>query len=88
MLTKAKLYPDADQSPSFPAIEQEILEAWRRQGTFEKQVAMRPRTHPDGSSNEFVFYDGPPFRQWPPSLWAHRHQLREGYHTAIPGDAR
>ena len=61
MLTRSKPYPDADQNPSFPAIEGEILERWEREGTFEKQVAMRPKTRPDGASNEFVFYDGPPF---------------------------
>jgi isoleucyl-tRNA synthetase len=54
-------YPGADQAPSFPAIEQEILERWRRDGVFKLQVAMRAKTNPDGSSNEFVFYDGPPF---------------------------
>ncbi|GGF78793.1 isoleucine--tRNA ligase [Azorhizobium oxalatiphilum] len=57
----AKLYPSADPSPSFPKIEQEVLEYWKAQGTFEAQVAARPKTNPDGSSNEFVFYDGPPF---------------------------
>ncbi len=61
MSAKPKPYPDADQAPSFPAIEQEILGRWAREGTFERQVSMRPKTKPDGSSNEFVFYDGPPF---------------------------
>ncbi|HEX4768117.1 MAG TPA: isoleucine--tRNA ligase [Lichenihabitans sp.] len=61
MSVSKKPYPDADQAPSFPAIEQEILGRWAREGTFEKQVALRPKTKPDGSSNEFVFYDGPPF---------------------------
>lgn len=61
MSINGKPYPDADQSPSFPAIEQEILERWERDGTFARQVSGRPKTRPDGSSNEFVFYDGPPF---------------------------
>ncbi len=61
MSARPKPYPDADQAPSFPAIEQEILERWAREGTFERQVAARPKLNPNGSSNEFVFYDGPPF---------------------------
>ncbi len=61
MPTKPKPYPDADQAPSFPAIEQEILERWQRDNTFERQVSARLKTNADGSSNEFVFYDGPPF---------------------------
>ncbi len=42
--------------PEFPALETEILDYWRRDGTFAASVAARP----DGD-NEFVFYDGPPF---------------------------
>jgi isoleucyl-tRNA synthetase len=61
MSHETKPYPNADQSPSFPAIEQEILARWDRDGTFERQVMFRPKRNPDGSSNEFVFYDGPPF---------------------------
>ena len=61
MRQEAKPYPSAEQSPSFPKIEQEILQYWKCQRTFEAQVAARPKTNPDGSSNEFVFYDGPPF---------------------------
>ena len=61
MSIKTKPYPDAEQAPSFPAIEQEILARWQRDRTFERQVEGRPRAAADGSSNEFVFYDGPPF---------------------------
>ena len=61
MSATSKPYPDADQAPSFPAIEQEILERWARENTFLRQVSARLKTHADGSSNEFVFYDGPPF---------------------------
>ena len=61
MPIKSKPYPDAEQAPSFPAIEQEILARWQRERTFEQQVEGRPRAAADGSSNEFVFYDGPPF---------------------------
>ena len=87
MPTQQKPYPDADQAPSFPAIEQEILARWQREGTFLQQVALRPKTNPDGSSNEFVFYDGPPFANGLPALRAYRYELREGHHPALPGDA-
>src|SRR5215469_15145306 len=53
-------YPDAQPNPDFPAIEEEILARWARDRTFEASVEIRPRKI-DGKSNEFVFYDGPPF---------------------------
>jgi isoleucyl-tRNA synthetase len=52
-------YPDVPQQPSFPAIELEVIEQWRRDDTFRASVAARPAG--DDGSNEFVFYDGPPF---------------------------
>jgi isoleucyl-tRNA synthetase len=52
-------YPDVPQQPSFPAIELDVIEHWRRDDTFRASVAARPAG--DDGSNEFVFYDGPPF---------------------------
>ena len=52
-------YPDVPSSPRFPEVEEEILASWARHGTFQASVERRP-AGPDGS-NEFVFYDGPPF---------------------------
>jgi isoleucyl-tRNA synthetase len=60
-MANTKSYPEADPTPNFPAMEQETLARWERDRTFEQQMAMRPKTQADGSSNEFVFYDGPPF---------------------------
>ncbi|MBV9521081.1 MAG: isoleucine--tRNA ligase [Hyphomicrobiales bacterium] len=60
MNERAHIYPPAEQNPSFSAIEKEILERWRRDRIFEASVANRPRVV-NGKSNEFVFYDGPPF---------------------------
>src|SRR5579872_7316186 len=57
---KATLYPPSEQSPSFPAIEQQILEFWRQERIFERSVEDRPMQI-GGRTNEFVFYDGPPF---------------------------
>jgi isoleucyl-tRNA synthetase len=53
-------YPEVESNPSFPAIEQEVLDFWKRERIFERSVAQRPAVR-DGASNEYVFYDGPPF---------------------------
>src|SRR5262245_36990513 len=57
---KKSHYPPVDPNASFPALEREILELWKRERTFETSVGERPRKI-GGRSNEFVFYDGPPF---------------------------
>jgi len=54
-------YPAVDASPSFPKIEEEVLAYWKDERIFERSVEDRPENSPDGTSNEFVFYDGPPF---------------------------
>src|SRR4051812_34587157 len=50
-------YPDAEQSPNFPQIEQAILARWKSERIFERSVENRR----DAGAPEFVFYDGPPF---------------------------
>lgn len=35
--------------------EKDLVQQWKKHGTFEKSVEMRPK------SNSYVFYDGPPF---------------------------
>ncbi|HEX2849613.1 MAG TPA: isoleucine--tRNA ligase, partial [Acidimicrobiales bacterium] len=52
-------YPKVESQPSFPEIERGILDFWTADETFRTSVDRRPRGA-DGS-NEFVFYDGPPF---------------------------
>jgi isoleucyl-tRNA synthetase len=54
--TQHSPYPSVVSQPSFPRIEEEILEFWERDGTFQASVEQ----HPTGPQ-EFVFYDGPPF---------------------------
>ncbi len=54
------MYPKIESNPSFPAIEKDVLEYWRRERIFEKSVENRPSVV-DGKTNEYVFYDGPPF---------------------------
>ena len=52
-------YPDVPQQPSFPSIENEILELWDRDDTF--RASIEGRAAGDAGANEYVFYDGPPF---------------------------
>lgn len=66
--------PAADSviaSPSFPAIEQHILEFWKRDDTFRASIAQRA----EQSADEWVFYDGPPFANGLP----HYGHLLTGY---------
>ncbi len=52
-------YPEVPAQPHFPELEERVLARWRKERTFERSVEGRP-AGPQGS-NEFVFYDGPPF---------------------------
>jgi isoleucyl-tRNA synthetase len=63
--------PDAplDASPSFPALEREVLQGWKDGDTFRKSVAARE------GCEEWVFYDGPPFANGLP----HYGHLLTGY---------
>ncbi len=66
-------YPDVEPQPSFPAIEERVLESWERDGVFQASVDGRPSG--ERGSNEFVFYDGPPFANGLP----HYGHLVTGY---------
>jgi isoleucyl-tRNA synthetase len=59
--------------PDLPAVERAVLEHWAADKTFEASVEQRPAGE-DGS-NEFVFYDGPPFANGLP----HYGHLFTGY---------
>ena len=56
---KTPPYPEVDPQPSFPEVERRVLELWRRENIFRRSVEERPAGE-DGT-NEYVFYDGPPF---------------------------
>ena len=58
-------------SPSFPAIEESILEFWAKDKTFQASIGQRK----DENAPEFVFYDGPPFANGLP----HYGHLLTGY---------
>jgi isoleucyl-tRNA synthetase len=49
-------YPEVEQQPKLPALEELILEFWEADGTFAASVEAR-----EAGANEYVFYDGPPF---------------------------
>ena len=66
-------------SPRFPDLEQQVLAHWAADGTFQASVDNRPAGE-DGS-NEFVFYDGPPFANGLP----HYGHLLTGYVKDVVG---
>nr|WP_236628959.1 isoleucine--tRNA ligase [Cryobacterium roopkundense] len=63
--------PGADivPSPSFPALESEVLAFWKEDGTFQASIDNR------ADAPEWVFYDGPPFANGLP----HYGHLLTGY---------
>jgi isoleucyl-tRNA synthetase len=74
--------PDASgvvASPNLPALEHEVLAYWKQDGTFRASIDARPAG--ENGSNEFVFYDGPPFANGLP----HYGHLLTGYvKDAVP----
>ena len=66
-------YPDVDPRPSFPRLEEGILARWESDDTFEASIDQRAAG--ERGSNEFVFYDGPPFANGLP----HYGHLLTGY---------
>jgi isoleucyl-tRNA synthetase len=70
-------YPDVEPSPSFPALEQAVIERWRAEGTFQASIDRRAAEGAD----EFVFYDGPPFANGVPH---YGHLLTGFVKDAVP----
>ncbi|MPV38947.1 isoleucine--tRNA ligase [Georgenia subflava] len=68
-----------DASPSFPALEKEVLEYWKSDDTF--QASIDNRSAGENGDNEFVFYDGPPFANGLP----HYGHLLTGYVKDVVG---
>src|SRR5690606_15896071 len=60
-------------SPNLPEVERRVLDFWAKDETFEASVQNREAG--DEGSNEFVFYDGPPFANGLP----HYGHLLTGY---------
>ncbi|GGM37750.1 isoleucine--tRNA ligase [Longimycelium tulufanense] len=59
--------------PSFPQLERDVLGYWAADRTFAASVEARPAG--EAGTNEFVFYDGPPFANGLP----HYGHLLTGY---------
>jgi isoleucyl-tRNA synthetase len=59
--------------PSFPNLELAVLDYWNSDKTFQATIDARPAG--ENGSNEFVFYDGPPFANGLP----HYGHLLTGY---------
>ena len=72
---KNTIYPEARPNPDFPKMEEDILRFWTDNAIFQKTIDHRPAKMGDGRSNEFVFYDGPPFANGLP----HYGHLVTGY---------
>ena len=53
--SKERLNEFPQLSARMPEIDREIVDYWKKDGTFEASVRQRPR------DREYVFYDGPPF---------------------------
>jgi isoleucyl-tRNA synthetase len=60
-------------SPNLPDVERGTLAFWKSDGTFQASIDQRPAG--EEGSNEFVFYDGPPFANGLP----HYGHLLTGY---------
>ncbi|MFO1243071.1 MAG: isoleucine--tRNA ligase [Rickettsiales bacterium] len=76
-MTEQKIthYPEVAPNPDFVAIEKDILSWWKNEKVFQASVDNRPAKKPDGSTNAYVFYDGPPFANGLP----HYGHLLTGY---------
>ncbi|GAA1340371.1 isoleucine--tRNA ligase [Arthrobacter roseus] len=66
-------------SPVFPEIEERVLDYWKHDGTFQASIDQRDAG--ENGSNEFVFYDGPPFANGLP----HYGHLLTGYAKDLVG---
>ena len=78
-------YPKTDAKANFPQLEQEVMQFWRENNTFQKSLDNTKLGHP------FSFYDGPPFANGLPH-WGHlgvsavkdmvsRYQTMNGKHV-------
>ena len=73
----SRRYPDVEPSPSFPALEREVIERWRADGTFQASIDQRA----EAGADEYVFYDGPPFANGVPH---YGHLLTGFVKDAVP----
>ncbi|MDR0950023.1 MAG: class I tRNA ligase family protein, partial [Candidatus Ancillula sp.] len=67
------VYPEVVSSPNFPQLEEGVLSFWKKNDVFKKSIEKNQSG--DKGSNEFVFFDGPPFANGLP----HYGHLLTGY---------
>ena len=80
--TSASNTSGVSASVKFPEIEERILKYWDEDGTFQASIDQRaPTAGGRPGSNEFVFYDGPPFANGLP----HYGHLLTGYAKDLVG---
>jgi isoleucyl-tRNA synthetase len=70
-------YRPVDPKQSFPELEQRVLERWREDGTFERQVSERR----DAGAPIWSFYDGPPTANGKPGS---HHVLARAFKDVYP----
>ncbi|MEM7094382.1 MAG: isoleucine--tRNA ligase [Actinomycetota bacterium] len=68
-MTDTNPYPTVDSKLDLPALEERMLAQWDAEGAFHASIEARPET------DEYVFYDGPPFANGLP----HHGHLLTGY---------
>ena len=69
------MFDPVDSRQSFPRLEEEILEFWKRHDTFKKSVDARPEDKP------YVFYEGPPTANARPGV---HHVLTRAFKDLFP----
>ncbi|MCH7617205.1 MAG: isoleucine--tRNA ligase [Chloroflexi bacterium] len=69
------MFDAVDSRQSFPRLEEEILEFWKRHDTFKKSVEARPEDKP------YVFYEGPPTANARPGV---HHVLTRAFKDLFP----
>lgn len=68
-------FKKVDPKQSFPKMEEEVLKFWQENNIFKKSIENREW------SEEFNFYDWPPFATWTPHYW---HILAGAIKDVIP----
>ncbi|MCH8051806.1 MAG: isoleucine--tRNA ligase, partial [Chloroflexi bacterium] len=69
------MFDPVDSRQSFPKLEEEILEFWKRHDTFKKSVEARPE------EKTYVFYEGPPTANARPGV---HHVLTRAFKDLFP----
>lgn len=69
------MFNPVNPKQSFPELEQNIINFWKQEKTFEKSVTSRPEEKP------YRFYDWPPFITWMPHYW---HLLASTIKDIVP----